>query len=84
MVNRGRAPNAAITVGEQSFPIEAWSQSHLEAMQELVVLLDQCYGTTLYSKAMTVMQQRVAEVDDTLSAQMIEEYSGSGWDMGLW
>jgi glutamate--cysteine ligase len=57
VVNRGRAPNAAIAVGEQSFPIEAWSQSHLEAMQELVVLLDQCYDTTLYSKAMTVMQQ---------------------------
>ena len=84
VVNRGRAPNAAITVGEQSFPIEAWSQSHLEAMQELVVLLDQCYGTTLYSKAMTVMQQRVAEVDDTLSAQMIEDTleAGGTWGFG--
>ncbi len=35
VVNRGRAPNAAIAVGEQSIPIEAWSQSHLEAMQDL-------------------------------------------------
>ncbi|MDH1799907.1 glutamate--cysteine ligase [Acinetobacter johnsonii] len=84
VVNRGRAPNAAIAVGEQSFPIEAWSQSHLEAMQELVVLLDQCYDTTLYSKAMTVMQQRVAEVDDTLSAQMIEDTleAGGTWGFG--
>ena len=39
---------------------------------------------TLYSKAMTVMQQRVAEVDDTLSAQMIEDTleAGGTWGFG--
>ncbi len=84
VVNRGRAPNASIAEDGQNIPIEDWCRSYLTAMQPMALLLDRAYGCTLYTQAMAVMQARVDEVDETLSAQMIEDTlkQGGTWGFG--
>src|SRR5690606_174147 len=56
VVNRGRAPNAAILADGQCYPIEDWCAMHLQRMQPLAELLNQTYATDLYSNAMKMMQ----------------------------
>lgn len=73
VVNRGRAPNAAIIENNKSIPIEKWSMQHLVEMQPLVEILNQSYATQLYTSALDTMKQRIDEVDDTLSAQVIDD-----------
>lgn len=84
VVNRGRAPNAAIMENGQSYPIEDWCASYLSQMQPLAALLDASYETDLYSKAMNMMQIRVDEVDATLSALVVGDTraQGSMWHFG--
>lgn len=41
VVNRGRAPNAAILADGQCYPIEDWCAMHLQRMQPLAELLNQ-------------------------------------------
>ncbi|WP_374666798.1 glutamate--cysteine ligase [Acinetobacter sp.] len=84
VVNRGRAPNAAIVEQGQSIPIEAWCRGYLTQMQSLAALLDRAYATQLYSSALAVMQSRVDEVDETLSAKVIEDTLAQGgtWNFG--
>ncbi|MHA3891993.1 glutamate--cysteine ligase [Acinetobacter sp. GXMZU3951] len=84
VVNRGRAPNAQIVEAGQHYEIEAWCQKHLDAMHPLAELLDQANATQLYTQALQVMQQRIDEVDHTLSAQVIADtltYGGT-WNFG--
>ena len=73
VVNRGRAPNAFIEENGESIFIETWATRYLSEMQALAELLDEAYTTHLYGDALKVMQQRVDEVDDTLSSQVIED-----------
>ncbi len=84
VVNHGRAPNASILEQGQSCPIEEWAAQYVTTMQPLAVLLDAAYATDLYSTALGVMQQRIDEVDLTLSAQMIEDtlQQGGTWAFG--
>lgn len=84
VVNRGRAPNAAIMQDGHSHPIEEWCADLLNIMQPLAKLLDKGYKTDLYAKAMKVMQSRVDEVDETLSSQMIQDTieQGGTWGFG--
>ncbi|WP_273777728.1 glutamate--cysteine ligase [Acinetobacter sp. GSS19] len=84
VVNRGRAPNASIQQQGESYPIESWAEGYVTAMQPLAALLDAAYETDLYSKALDVMQQRIDEVDLTLSAQMISDTleHGGTWAFG--
>ena len=84
VVNRGRAPNAAILQNGQSIAIEEWCQQYLSQLQPLAELLDDSYNTDIYSKAMHVMQSRIDEVDETLSARMIEDTleHGGTWSFG--
>ena len=84
IVNRGRAPNAKIIVAGQEYPLEAWAQSHLDAMQPLAELLNQTYSTALYTGALQVMQHRIDDVAQTLSAQVIEDTldQGGTWSFG--
>ncbi len=50
VVNRGRAPNAAILQQGQAIPIEEWCRTHVaSAMQPLAELLDDSYNTDIYS-----------------------------------
>lgn len=84
VVNRGRAENAMIMVDGQAVLIETWAQSYLDAMQSISQLLDKTYNNSIYSDAMAVMQQRVNEVNDTLSAMIVGDTrdAGSMWQLG--
>ena len=84
VVNRGRAPNATIMQHGQAVPIEDWCHSYVTVMQPLAELLDHSYNTDIYSQAMRVMQLRIDEVDETLSAKMIEDTleQGGTWSFG--
>ena len=73
VVNRGRAPNAKILEDNQEYALEAWVRLHLSQMQDLAQLLNQTYTTDLYTQAMLAMQKRIDDVDETLSAQVIED-----------
>lgn len=84
IVNRGRAPNAAILQNGQSIEIEVWAQNIVSEMKDLAVLLDDAYSTRLYQNALAVMQSRIDEVDETLSAQLIQDTlkQGGTWSLG--
>lgn len=84
VVNRGRAPNAKILENGQIYFIEDWCHTYLNNMQPLADLLNESYGTQIYSDALIVMQRRINEVDETLSAKMIEDtmYQGGTWSFG--
>ncbi len=84
VVNRGRAPNSHITERGQEQSLEQWAQAHVVAMQPLAVLLDEGYYTQLYSHALQLMQQRIQQVDETLSAHVIADTIkwGGTWNLG--
>ena len=84
VVNRGRAPNAKILEAGQELPLIAWIQQHVTAMQPLADTLNQSYATDLYSQAMLVMQSRIDDVDETLSAHVIADTmeQGGTWSFG--
>lgn len=84
VVNRGRAPNAVIAEHGQRYPIEDWCRRYLAQIQPLSALLDSAYETGLYSRALAAMLARVNEVDETLSARMIEDTLALGgtWSFG--
>ena len=84
VVNRGRAPNAKILETGQELPLIAWIQQHATAMQPLADTLNQSYATDLYSQAMLVMQSRIDDVDETLSAHVIADTmeQGGTWSFG--
>ncbi len=50
-------------------------------MQDCAQLLDQTYATDLYGSALAVMQARIDEVDETLSAHVINDTLKHG---GTW
>ena len=81
VVNRGRAPNAAIIENGQRVPIETWCAQQLAPMKELAQLFNQAYQTDLYTKALQHMMIRVDEVDATLSALVVGDTREQG---GMW
>ena len=83
VVNRGRAPNAMILEQGQATDIEQWANSYLQQMQPLAELLDQGYGSELYRQALRTMQSRIDEVDETLSAKLVEDTLAQGGTWGL-
>lgn len=84
VVNRGRAPNATITDLTGSYHIEDWARLYIAKMQDCAHLLDQTYATDLYGSALAVMQARIDEVDETLSAHVIDDTlkHGETWSFG--
>ncbi len=84
VVNRGRAPNAKIIEADQEIPLLAWIQQHVTAMKPLAEVLNQSYSTDLYHQALAVMQTRIDDVDQTLSAHVIEDtmQQGGTWGFG--
>ena len=84
VVNRGRAPNAKIIEAGVEYPLLEWIQQHVTAMQPLADLLNQSYATDLYRQALTVMQTRIDDVDETLSAHVIADTveQGGTWNFG--
>ena len=84
VVNRGRAADVKIELGKKTMTFQAWAQQHLATIQQCATLLDQANQTQLYQDAIVVMQQRLAHVENTLSAHVIEDtlkYGGT-WSFG--
>ena len=84
VVNRGRAADVKIELGEKTMTFQAWAQQHLATIQQCAILLDQANQTQLYQDAIVVMQQRLAHVENTLSAHVIEDTlkHGGTWSFG--
>ena len=84
VVNRGRAADVKIELGEKTMNFQAWAQQHLATIQQCATLLDQANQTQLYQDAIVVMQQRLAHVENTLSAHVIEDTlkHGGTWSFG--
>ena len=84
VVNRGRAADVKIELGENTMTFQAWAQQHLATIQQCATLLDQANQTQLYQDAIVVMQQRLAHVENTLSAHVIEDTlkHGGTWSFG--
>ncbi|MEN8321009.1 glutamate--cysteine ligase [Acinetobacter junii] len=84
VVNRGRAADVKIELGEKTMTFQAWAQQHLATIQQCATLLDQANQTQLYQDAIVVMQQRLAYVENTLSAHVIEDTlkHGGTWSFG--
>lgn len=84
VVNRGRAADVKIELGEKTMNFQTWAQQHLATIQQCATLLDQANQTQLYQDAIVVMQQRLAHVENTLSAHVIEDTlkHGGTWSFG--
>ena len=84
VVNRGRAADVKIELGEKTMNFQTWAQQHLATIQQCATLLDQANQTHLYQDAIVVMQQRLAHVENTLSAHVIEDTlkHGGTWSFG--
>ena len=84
VVNRGRAADVKIELGKNTMTFQAWAQQHLATIQQCATLLDQANQTQLYQDAIVVMQQRLAHVENTLSAHVIEDTlkHGGTWSFG--
>ncbi|MDH1915790.1 glutamate--cysteine ligase [Acinetobacter junii] len=84
VVNRGRAADVKIELGKNTMTFQAWAQQHLANIQQSATLLDQANQTQLYQDAIVVMQQRLADVENTLSAHVIEDTlkHGGTWSFG--
>ena len=84
VVNRGRAADVKIELGKNTMTFQAWAQQHLATIQQCATLLDQANQTQLYQDAIVVMQQRLAYVENTLSAHVIEDTlkHGGTWSFG--
>ncbi|ENW06053.1 glutamate--cysteine ligase [Acinetobacter beijerinckii] len=84
VVNRGRAADAKIELGQTIVLLQDWAQHHLNAIQECANILDQMNDSKLYQKSIQVMQQRLDHVEDTLSAQVIKDTleNGGTWNFG--
>lgn len=84
VVNRGRAADVKIELGKNTMTFQAWAQQYLATIQQCATLLDQANQTQLYQDAIVVMQQRLADVENTLSAHVIEDTlkHGGTWSFG--
>ncbi|ENW97882.1 glutamate--cysteine ligase [Acinetobacter sp. NIPH 298] len=84
VVNRGRAADAHIKEGHLTVSFQDWAQQHLNEIHTCAATLDQMDGTSLYQDAVYVMQQRLNDVENTLSAQVIKDtlQHGGTWNFG--
>lgn len=81
VVSRGRAENASIVDEHGEYLIEDWCHARLDELEAMASALDRSENTSLYTQALAEMRQRIYEVDDTLSARMIEDTLSLG---GTW
>lgn len=84
VVNRGRAKTAQIETSDGVYAVRDWARQHVNEMQACAELLDESYQTSLYSDALRVMQQRIDDVNQSLSAQVIKDTltHGGTWSFG--
>lgn len=84
VVNRGRATNVSIQTLSGSMSLESWLTSHLSQMQAVAAQLNDVYDTQMYTDALAIMQTRVDDPAQTLSAQIVRDIlkAGSTWQFG--
>lgn len=84
IINHGRAEDASIKTLSGDVTFRNWAEQHLSQIQQLAQQLDTVNATTLYQDAVQLMQQRVANPDETLSARIVREIAeaGSTWKFG--
>ncbi|MFT4022017.1 MAG: glutamate--cysteine ligase [Acinetobacter sp.] len=84
VVERGRAADAKIQTGNASYAIADWLKQHLDVMQPLAKLLDEQDTANVYTQALEIMQQRVDDSSQTLSAQVVKDLYNAGgtWNFG--
>ena len=84
VVNRGRAKTAQIETSDGVYAVRDWARQHVNEMQACAELLDESYQTSLYSDALRVMQQRIDDVNQSLSAHVIKDTltHGGTWSFG--
>ena len=84
VVMRGRAENASIVDEKGEHFIEDWCNDLMQQMTVVAQLLDDSAQTELYSQALFKMQERIDEVDETLSARLVEDTveHGGTWYLG--
>ena len=78
VVNSGRLKELQLKLldGEIAFP--TWMQKHLNHMYSLAKVLDRSHEAHLYAQSIEMMQIRVADVEHTLSAQMLTQTQDAG------
>ncbi|GAC1606559.1 MAG: hypothetical protein NVS3B3_07000 [Aquirhabdus sp.] len=82
-VDQGRLAglNLETTTGEQGY--SEWMTHNLSAMLPYAKLLDEAHGSTDYSACVAIMQQRVHDPEQTLSARVLAKTKAEGvWGFG--
>ena len=84
VVDEGRNPQLEIDTAEGLQSFTAWGLAHLEAMQPYAQQLDAASGARIYQQALQVMQSRLQQVENTLSAQVLAQTvaAGGSWHFG--
>lgn len=84
VVDEGRRQDLQLhtPTGEVSFA--QWATQHLQAMQVLAQQLDAAHGEQIYQQAIQTMLDRVADVSQTFSAQVLAGTvaAGGSWHFG--
>jgi glutamate--cysteine ligase len=83
VVDQGRLAGLMLETASGEQDLHEWMAQHVTAMQPLAALLDQAHGGTDYQDALVVMQTRIADPSQTLSAQVLAQTQKSGnWGFG--
>lgn len=84
VVNRGRASDAVVQGLTEHVALRPWVLAHLNAMQDCARCLDETRCDGLYSSALAEMVMRVQQVEQSLSAQVIQDTVAQGgtWSLG--
>ena len=73
VAERGREPGLLLQRGQEKVALHSWAQQALNECATFAQALDAAHGTTAYSEALAVAQQRVAQPDSTPSARVLEQ-----------
>lgn len=86
IVDEGRNPALEIDTANGLQPFQAWGLAHLQAMQPYAQQLDEMSGQPeqLYQQALSRMLARLHAVEQTLSAQVLQQTvaAGGSWRFG--
>lgn len=84
MIDSGRSEDLNIETLVGQLPVRKWLQQHLNAMAPLAQVFDESYQTQLYTHAYSQMQKRMVDVNETLSARVVDDMvkHGGTWRFG--
>ena len=83
VVDQGRNPDLMLETASGEEKFHDWMTQHAVQMVAVAELLDAAHGSSDYSAALTVMQTRIADPAQTLSAQVLAQTKNLGnWGFG--